>query len=508
MDLIITLIFLGVGFLSFVPVKNLYKYKNEFRYKCLKYLVNAAFVWSWIIIIERMTSTVHPVYYLTLVSYPLKILVSGFMLCTIVNYLGKPLKKWMYYAIGIIALTDLIISVTNDYHMLMLKVTSSVATKMEIWTSAKGIGFYMHAFAAYAILVSGLIYLYITVAKTTNKKIYAEISRAMFYSTVFVVVTSVLQITLNIPYDITYIAMVILVNRLYKVIYQNDMLFNLKTSGRVKILSNMREMYILTDQNENIIEVSHLLIEEFDLNEEEVLTMDVDQLLDMLKNRVVFHQSIQVGKELADIDKRHYHIKKKKFRLEGMEAYGYMILLYDESQVVELLRELNRLSNFDELTGLHNRNFIENLLSEYTVEEYPNIGLLSLDLNGLKTNNDYIGHDRGDFLLKELASIMKTEAPLGSVMARVGGDEFMIVLEHSNQEELESLMNRINKSCFNEDVVKRVSVSIGCALRKGNETIYELLKEADQEMYEAKKSVSRQYSKELMKAINVEGYIR
>jgi diguanylate cyclase (GGDEF)-like protein len=319
---------------------------------------------------------------------------------------------------------------------------------------------------------------------------------------------SIIQIAFKIPYDIVYIAMVILVNNLYKVIYQNDMLFNLKTSGRVKILSNMREMYILTDHNENIVEVSPLLLEEFRMVEAEVLALSLNELIKLLGKSIVFHSSISIGKELSDIDKKHYHMKKKKFRLEGMEAFGYMVLLYDESQVVELLRELNRLSNFDDMTGLHNRNYIEGLMKEYDSNSYPNLGILSLDLNGLKTNNDYIGHDRGDYLLKSLASVIKRQSPVGTVSARIGGDEFIVIFESTTKDEIDEVMNAIYDDCDDEDIMKKVSVSIGCVLRSKNESVFELLKLADQDMYEEKRKYSKPYSEALMKAINVEGFIR
>jgi len=455
-----------------------------------------------------MVTSANVVYYLTLVSYPLKVIISGFMLCTITNYLGIHLKRGVYYLVGLLVVSDLFVSIFNDSHQLMMKVTSSVSSKMAVWTAEKGYGFYIHATVAYLLLLSGVIILYVVVRKTENKNLYAEISKTIFFSVLLVVVTSVVQLVFFIPYDITYIGMVILINNLYRVIYQNDMLFNLRTSGRVKILSNMREMYILTDKFENIVEVSHLLTEEFSIEEDEVLLMNLDGLVKRLENEVVFHESIRVGKELADIEKKHYHIKKKRFRLEGMESYGYMVLLYDESQVVELLRELNRLSNFDDMTGLHNRNFIESIMKTYNPSIYPNLGVLSLDLNGLKTNNDYIGHDRGDYLLKALAKVIINHAQKNSVAARIGEDEFILIVENTSLSDLKEISKLIHAECFSEDVSKRISVSIGCAIRDNGNSIYELIKEADKEMYIEKKKTSKKYSLELMEAINVSGFIR
>lgn len=506
MDIVITVLFLGMGFISFSQVKNLLKYKNDNRYKCLKYLVFSTFLWSIIIILERMIQNVQLVYYLNLSTYPLKMILSGFMLCTIVSYLDKKLSKIIIVVIVLSVIGDIVLVGLNNSTHWMLSVDSTVSDKLDIWSASKGLGFYIHALAVYTVLMGGIIYLYRVVIKSDNKSYYAEVTKALFLSTIFVVITSLIQIVFNIPYDVVFIAMVVLINNLYNVIYQNDMLFNLRTSGRVKILSNMREMYVITDQNESIVEVSHLLLEQFNLTEEELLNTSLDDLFHKLEEDVVFHSSIGVGEELANIGKRHYHIKKKKFRLEGMEVFGYMVLLYDESQVVELLRELNRLSNFDDMTGLHNRNYIEGVLEGF--DHKDNVAVLSLDLNGLKTNNDYIGHDRGDYLLKALADVIREKAPLNAISARIGGDEFIIILENTDASSVLKLKEEIMNACFDEDIMKRVSVSIGTSIKTKDETIYQLITNADKAMYDEKRNVSHGYSEELMKTINAKGFIR
>jgi len=182
-----------------------------------------------------------------------------------------------------------------------------------------------------------------------------------------------------------------------------------------------------------------------------------------------------------------------------MNEYGYMILMYDETQVFNLLRELNKLSNYDNMTGLHNRNYIEGKITKHT--NTTNIGVISLDLNGLKANNDYLGHERGDYLLKNLANKMKqvmTQYPEAE-MARIGGDEFLIILDNTKKEILESIRQELLGLCFNESLIEKISVSIGLAHGDNtNKNIYELIQEADADMYKMKKQTSQEYSKEVV----------
>lgn len=176
-----------------------------------------------------------------------------------------------------------------------------------------------------------------------------------------------------------------------------------------------------------------------------------------------------------------------------------MILLYDETQVFKLLRELNQLSNYDSMTGLNNRNYIESKLKVYNNQ--ARLGIISLDLNGLKVNNDYLGHERGDYLLKKLSN--KIKGVMANIekkeIARIGGDEFLILLPETSLFDLKSLKESILRTCDHESLLEKISVSIGLAYDEtGIELIYELIKQADEDMYQMKKDTSVQYTKDII----------
>jgi len=332
----------------------------------------------------------------------------------------------------------------------------------------------------------------------------------MTYSVIVVLSFNLIQlISEDISVDLTYLSLVIVTYALYQVIYRKDMIFNIRTSGRGEILSNMREMYVITDSEKRVVEISDLLKTKYEVSISLFEGKPLELLLEALQERIMFYTEYNVDGS-TDSTKDHFHIREKKFTLRGMNEFGYMILLYDETQVFKLLRELNKLSNYDNMTGLHNRNFIENLIPSYAEEK--NIGVISLDLNGLKANNDYLGHERGDYLLKSLADKMKEETLEynNTEMARIGGDEFLIILRDSSQKQVEEIKEKILKACENKNILDRISVSVGVVFKEGNNlNIFDLIKEADQEMYRMKQGTSKEYSKEIvLYATNNDEYIR
>jgi len=92
----------------------------------------------------------------------------------------------------------------------------------------------------------------------------------------------------------------------------------------------------------------------------------------------------------------------------------------------------------DTLTGVYNRNFFERKLSQIDQED-GNFGILVCDVDALKLVNDILGHIAGDEYLKTVAKIIQKNLPQGAFVARIGGDEFAILLKDTSQDELEKI---------------------------------------------------------------------
>lgn len=486
---------IAMGFLSAIPVVAMNNNNEDNKYRCLKILVNVAFLWTILIFIERMASNNFVIYYSHMLGFPIKFLLATLMVCTIFNYIETRMPRAIMIVFGVLFAIELIlVLLNNEYQFLLLIKPVNGLVYTDMYQAEKGFVFIYHLSIVYLILLGGIGYLFIFLKKHRNVRQYQLITRTMIYSVIIVLIFNMLQLLLRISnVDLTYISLVVVSFLLYQAIYRKDMVFNLKTSGRGEILSNMREMYILTDADKNVVEISSLLMSKYEISSQIYIGKPLDILLTGLESKIVFYHDYQIDTDDND-HKDHFHLREKKFTLKGMKEFGYMILLYDETQVFTLLRDLNRLSNYDTMTSLHNRNYIEHILEK--MDAIENIGVISLDLNGLKINNDYLGHERGDYLLKTLALKMKLVMKRFPHydMARIGGDEFLIIVYDTSQEMIEKIKTEILEECYEEDIEKLVSVSIGTAFEEKLKDIYLLIQKADESMYQMKQNTSKQYA--------------
>ena len=123
--------------------------------------------------------------------------------------------------------------------------------------------------------------------------------------------------------------------------------------------------------------------------------------------------------------------------------------------------------------------------------------LISMDLNLLKYYNDTYGHEKGDALLRSFASVLREAFPEALVIARVGGDEFHVVLPDRKQEELREDLTRLLKCLYEKNEQNKelhLSTAVGCVQRSeflDNVDIRMLYQEADRRMYVHKQKMKK-----------------
>ncbi len=507
MQQVLEILLIFTAFLSLVPVIRIARNRYDNKYIYLKVLIFSMFVWTVLIIMERISTSTGLVYYAGILGYPLRLMFSILMLCTISQYIEKRIPKVFIILLGFLLFLDFLMAVTNSQTLLLLELSRSQLTSFnDLYTAAKGPLFIYHLIISYVIALIAIVLLFVFLGKQTGVRQYKEITRMMGISVIIVLFFNAAQLFLiETNVNLTYISLVFVAYILYDIIYRKDMIFNLRASGRSEILANMREIYILTDRNKKIVEISRSLLKKYQLSYEEVIGQPFDVVAAMIADKVTFHSEYKMDENIYENiyeKKDHYHLREKQFSLKGMDESGYMILLYDETQVYRLLRELNRLSNFDSMTGLNNRNYIENILDKFT--ETKDVAVFSLDINGLKINNDYLGHERGDYLLKTLADNLKkvfSDIP-NKEIARIGGDEFLVIIYNANERVLKQKKKELLEACDHVDIDKQISVSIGLAYeQKGDLSIYKLIQNADAQMYEMKEQVSKIYQNKMINYI-------
>jgi diguanylate cyclase (GGDEF)-like protein len=168
----------------------------------------------------------------------------------------------------------------------------------------------------------------------------------------------------------------------------------------------------------------------------------------------------------------------------------------------EANRELTQLALHDTLTGLPNRILLADRIEQAMRKVDSQGGLFALmfmDLDGFKPVNDAFGHHVGDQLLREVAMRMRDNFHRHDTLARIGGDEFVLLVELEEIDDATTVASRqvalVGKPFTVQDHDLQVTVSIGISLYPGNgRTQQELLMNADAAMYHAKSAGKNGYS--------------
>lgn len=159
----------------------------------------------------------------------------------------------------------------------------------------------------------------------------------------------------------------------------------------------------------------------------------------------------------------------------------------------ELLDRMKLLSDTDLLTGLLNRNAMNNRVADIVSGHDPikdSYGVIFIDLNGLKTVNDTAGHTAGDALLKEAADLLKEMFPEGEIY-RVGGDEFLIILMSEDEKEFNEVVDRLKCKVEKSD---RLKMAVGSCFGDSSMDIRTAMHEADEAMYVDKRDYYKKHN--------------
>lgn len=174
----------------------------------------------------------------------------------------------------------------------------------------------------------------------------------------------------------------------------------------------------------------------------------------------------------------------------------FICMASDITELREMQSRIEYLAYFDKLTELPNRtSFIDNL-QQAIINLKPDIeslGVCYLDLDGFKQVNDEWGHHAGDDILRQVAQRLTECAKEDDLVARIGGDDFVLLLmhlhdEHALQEAITKLHNAFTDPFVVEQLSAKLTISIGATLypRDGGDTPEALIRNANQAMYIAK----------------------
>jgi diguanylate cyclase (GGDEF)-like protein/PAS domain S-box-containing protein len=224
-----------------------------------------------------------------------------------------------------------------------------------------------------------------------------------------------------------------------------------------------------------------------------------DRLREQLDHTLAAHQEISMEITCATTDGRHIEVVITLSPIGDSIELHVAAVVHDLTQIKRAQEEIRHLASHDPLTDLANRRQLNERLAD-AVRRYEltedSVALLYMDVNQFKFVNDTYGHDTGDDLLQEVAARLRSAVSPETLVCRVGGDEFIVLMEAAlSVGATQAAGNRILKQiqgepvrCRNATITPSISMGISYLGPDGAQNAEELLSQADLAMFEAKKN--------------------
>ena len=258
---------------------------------------------------------------------------------------------------------------------------------------------------------------------------------------------------------------------------QTDLLCRFQKDGTITFSNEAFKNYL------NLVESEKYNL--FELLQEDA--SNIKGLLEALDNETQY-RSIELAFEKGGVKRYFDWTFRMIYKDDALEFQGTG---HDINEIKKLEEELRYQSFHDNLTGLLNRAYFEEEFERLSSGRFSPTSIIVADVDNLKVVNDLLGHDKGDLLIIRASKILQANFRNTDIVARIGGDEFVILLPFCPLECVEDLIKRLDNSirvANKEADSLYLSISIGYANAKGPFNKVDLFKEADTKMYLNKKS--------------------
>ncbi len=275
------------------------------------------------------------------------------------------------------------------------------------------------------------------------------------------------------------------------------------------ILENVRANIYMKDRQGRYLFANRLLQETFNAPRNEIIGFDDSKFYDATtaasiasNDLKVLQEEVMLSSEEAIINPltgktRIYLTTRIPLRHEGGAIYAICCIATDITEQKLIEERMRQMAQYDALTGLPNRALFSDRLQQSfsnSRRSHQRFGLMFIDLDKFKPVNDNFGHEVGDILLKQVAGRMKECVRQSDTVARIGGDEFVVLLgaikdEKDAFEVGEKIRHAMNQPFEILGKTVQIGSSIGVAIypEHGKED-KELVKHADLAMYHAKEN--------------------
>lgn len=294
--------------------------------------------------------------------------------------------------------------------------------------------------------------------------------------------------------------------------YPFDLVFRdlkLKEAALLRSEVNLQRLFdispfpvaITSQSDSRLLKVNQAALELFELTPDDLPTHtgldfyanpdDRSRMLDKLRNggkvqSELFELKTKTGKYVWCL------VNIASIEFEGQQ--GVLVGIADVTEQQRIQEELRYLSTHDALTGVYNRTYFEAEMNRLQKGRRFPVSIIMLDTDELKRINDTYGHAEGDQLLQTVARLVQDVLRAEEVFARIGGDEFAVLLPRAEANTGHQVIARIKAQLekhASENGDERIKISIGLGVANEQEDLTQALKRADANMYADKNDRKR-----------------
>lgn len=263
------------------------------------------------------------------------------------------------------------------------------------------------------------------------------------------------------------------------------------------LLDSTNDSFIFFNDKLELIEANNLFFKKikiwYGLQKKSIIGKKITQIIPNFKKSDSYNILCRVSEEgkstnwedvLKDSRNKKIYLDFRAFILDG----GVGVIFSDITGKKEAERWLKYLSFHDKLTGLYNRAFFEEEMTRLSSSRQLPLSIIMGDINGLKLINDTFGHSFGDKLLINTAKLLKSVCRNEDIIARLGGDEYIILLPNSTEKDVARMTDRIREEC-RKSIGTRLQINIALGTSTKNnlrKNFRSMLSEAENNMISRK----------------------
>lgn len=457
-------------------------------------LILSVFTYSLFYSFELISPDLNYMKLLAAVQYIGILSIPAFWVIMALEYTNKSkyVNVKLYIIIFCLPVILVILNFTNEYHHLFYRNYSvAIVYSLSIANISPGIGYTMATiYINLMCLLGNILYIEFFIKNNVYRKRSFTIMITSFIPWIgyWIYMSGIMPIKI----DIVPVFMAILCLFYVKALSKNN-IFETAVIARHIIFDNIKEFVIVLDMNNKIIDINKTTEQFFNKEASIIIGQDIAKALEdftAITKYLKDNKEVTFDFEMKTDDKQHYFRGEITF----INNDGKVVILKDNTEQILMIKRLQYYATMDILTEVYNRNHFYSVANErilYCIKNNQPISLVMVDLDKFKNINDTYGHSAGDLILKNVIAICKACLGKNHTIGRYGGEEFLIILEKFEEEQILEIVEKIRVKIMNfnniyEGKIIKVTCSFGIFTSIGLTDLNEMIRNADEALYKSK----------------------